>query len=286
MSIISFWNNGKRQIGQTLSIAAIATQMAIVHNYKILVVSTSYKDNTLSNCFWSEQIRKKTSKLLGRGNSIAITNGIEGLSKLIKSNKIEPGIITDYTKVVFKGRLEILPGYQGNPEDEDEEKQYNLIKDCYIDLLLAANQYYDMVLVDLDDDLESNLKNKIIGMSNISVFITTQRLNDLNEYIEEKMSGKFVPGPKNMTLIARYDKNSKYNAKNLMKFLDEKRDLGIIPYNTLFFEASEESTVAELFLKLRKIKDTSDSNYFFIDEISKIIEKIIYRIQELQMKMR
>lgn len=62
MSIVTFWSNGREQTGKTLSIAAIATYMAIEHNYRVLVVSTGYNDKTLDNCFWEE---KKIKKSLG-----------------------------------------------------------------------------------------------------------------------------------------------------------------------------------------------------------------------------
>ena len=48
MSIITFWNDGKEQTGKTLSMAAIATYMAIEHNYKILVISTGHKEDRKS----------------------------------------------------------------------------------------------------------------------------------------------------------------------------------------------------------------------------------------------
>ena len=60
----------------------------------------------------------------------------------------------------------------------------------------------------------------------------------------------------------------------------------IIPYSTLFFEAAEEANVTEMFLKLRNIKDTNDSNYFFMEEVLKLTNNIIDRVQELQKKMR
>jgi hypothetical protein len=60
----------------------------------------------------------------------------------------------------------------------------------------------------------------------------------------------------------------------------------LVPYNTLFFEASEEATVTEMFLKLKDIKDTNDSNYFFMEEVLKLTNNIITRLQELQMRMR
>lgn len=59
MSIVTFWSNGKEQTGKTLSIAAISTYMAIEHNYRILVISTGHKDDTLDSCFWEQKKVKR-----------------------------------------------------------------------------------------------------------------------------------------------------------------------------------------------------------------------------------
>lgn len=64
MSIVTFWNNGREQTGKTLSIAAIATRMAIEHNKKILVISTGYKNEILNRCFWQERKPKKRSRTI------------------------------------------------------------------------------------------------------------------------------------------------------------------------------------------------------------------------------
>ena len=52
MSIVTFWNDGKEQTGKTMSVAAIATYLAIEHNYKILIISTGYKKTSLNKCFF------------------------------------------------------------------------------------------------------------------------------------------------------------------------------------------------------------------------------------------
>ena len=71
-----------------------------------------------------------------------------------------------------------------------------------------------------------------------------------------------------------------------MRFLEEKKDLNLIPYSMLYFESAEEANVAEMFMKLRNIKDSNDVNYFFMEEILKLTNNIINRLQELQKKMR
>ena len=314
MSIVTFWNDGEEQVGKTLTSVAVATKMAIERNFKILLISTSYKDATMKNCFWEDNIQKK-SKLFGvKESNIAVESGIEGLSKLINSNKIQPNIITDYTKVILKDRLEVLNGYKGIPEKTEDENlfEYKKLSECYVELLELANQYYDMVvvdvdnalsnevkqeilrisnlkmvvLVDIDNKLDKQIKDEILKISNLNVLVLTQRLKSLKKYNAMKESNKNIIGPKCMVAIGKYDNESKYNKKNITRYLEERKNLNIIPYNTLFFEAAEETEVVELFLKLRNIKDINDKNYFFMAEVLNLTNNIITRLQELQMKMR
>ena len=287
MSIVTFWNEGREQTGKSFTAVAVATKMAIDRNFKILLISTSYKDNTIKNCFWINTIQKKLNGLDIKNNNIAVENGIEGLSKLVLSNKIQPTIITDYTRVIFKNRLEILNGYSGTGASIEEDiSNYKRITEGYVELIKIANQYYDMVLVDLDNEIPKEIRKQILDLSNVNVLVLSQRLETLNKYKELKNSNKDIMGPKCIPVIGKYDKNSKYNKKNIIRYLEEKKDLNIIPYNTLFFEAAQDASVTDFFLKLRNIKDTNDKNYIFISEVSNLIENIITRLQDLQMKMR
>ena len=283
MSIVTFWNDSKEQVGKTLSAVAIATQMAIQHNLKVLLISTSYADETMKNCYWTDGIQKKL-KLFEKGNNIAVESGIEGLSKLVKSNKIQPSIITDYTKVIFKGRLEVLSGFEGSSEDTEEEnfKKYKELEEYFPELIRLADQYYDMVLVDLDNQLKTTTRQSILSMSNLNVLIITQRLASVNYYKELKEKNKELLSLKNITAIGKYTKETKYNLKNIVRYLGTKEQFSLIPYNTLFYEAAEEASVPDLFLKLRKINDTNDDNYFFISETLNLTNKIVTRLKELQ----
>ena len=136
MSVVTFWNNGKEQTGKSL--------MAIEHNYKILVISTGHKDSTIDRCFWEEKKIKKNLGLFGPNTNIAMEDGVVGLETIMKSNRISPEQITNYTKIVFKDRLEILPSFKG------EKIEYNELKTYYPDIINLANRYYDLVFVDLE----------------------------------------------------------------------------------------------------------------------------------------
>lgn len=278
MSIITFWSNGKKQTGQTLSIAALATQLSIEHNYKILVISTKYDDDTINNCFWQEKRVEKNLGIFGPNTNIAMENGTAGLIQMMNSNKLVPENITNYTKIIFKDRLEILPSFKGPIKD------YQGVKQSYEDIINLANKYYDLVIVDLDYDMDESITENILGMSNLIVVNISQRLSYINYFMREREKRPILKSKKTLLLVGKYDKFSKYTVKNITRYMGEKNKVSTIPYNTLFFEAAEEARVPDFFLRIRKLTE-EDRNGFFLAEVKRLGENIIYRLQDLQTKM-
>ncbi len=278
MSIVTFWNNKKEETGKTLAIAAISTYMAIEHNKRILVVSTGHKDATLDRCFWEERKLKKNLGLFGPNTNTAMEDGIVGLETLMKSNRVSPEQITNYTKIIFKDRLEVLPSFKG------ENLEYDEIKTNYPDIITLANRYYDLVLVDLDDEVGDDIANQILQSSNLIVATLSQRLTSINNFMKMREEVPAFNSPKTLILIGRYDKFSKYTIKNMTRYMGEKNKVSTIPYNTLFFEACEEAKLPDLFLRLRKVDD-DDRNAFFLSEVKRAADNITYRLQDLAMKM-
>ena len=278
MSIVTFWNNGEEQTGKTLALAAICTYLAIEHNYRMLIISTGYNDENLDNCFWTPNKTKKNLGLFGPNTNMAMEEGIAGLIKIMKSNKLSPDHITNYTKIVFKDRLEILPTFKGN------RNEYNEIRKHYPDIINLANSYYDLVFVDLDKQVQDDISDMILNNSNLIIANLSQRLTSINRFMELREEKAVLKSKKTLLLIGRYDKFSKYNIKNISRYLGEKNKVSTIPYNTLFFEACEEASVPDLFLKIRKIGE-DDRNGFFLSEVKRTVENIIYRLQDLNYKM-
>lgn len=288
MSIVTFWNDDREQTGKTLTAVAVATRMAIECNYKILLISTSFQDPTMKNCFWGDE-SKRNSKLFGvKANNIAVENGIEGLLKLISANKLTPSVITDYTKVIFKGRLEVLSGLAGKKEDsyDDNYNEYKKIEKSYIELIRMASQYYDMVLVDLEKTIGEETRNEILRISNLNIMVFSQKKASVDRYRELRDNNEEIMGIKTIPVVGKYTSHSKYNIKNLTRYLDEKKEISVIPFNLLYFEAADEAGVTDLFLRLKNVKDKTDENYIFMQEVLKLMNKIVKRLQELQMKMR
>lgn len=281
MAIITFKSDEIKETGQTLSLAAVATQMAIEHNYKILIVSTNFKDQTLENCFW--ELSKLNTQVVGIGgqtiNRIEIGSGIEGLTQVLASNKTKPEVVKNYSKIVLRDRLDVLLS-----PTTTEYKDYREIAARYPEILQMANRYYDLVFVDLSKRMEEVLEQNIIQVSDIVVVNLTQRLKAIDNFIELRDTNEFYKKNNIMLMIGRYDKHSKYNKKNITRYLKERKLVSVIPYNTLYFEACSEGKIIDFFLNLKKV-DPTDRNYLFVEEATNMGNAILFKLQELQMKL-
>lgn len=285
MSVITFVNNEREQTGKTMSLVAIATYMAINHNEKILILSTTNKEDKIKSCYFEEQEVKKIRKGLfgGKGPSILDTeSGIEGIAKIARSNKLTPDIITNYTKVVFKNRLEIILGSNPAKQNIEEAEIKRDVSEEYVNLINVAKSYYDRIFVDLDDNLDEKIKQQIMDTSDLLIVCSNQGLNSINKLKDKKENIPLMKSKKVMFLVGKFDKFSKYNAKNITRYINEKNQILTIPYNTLFFEASNEAGVPDLFLRLKRISDSDDRNMAFLQEVKRATDAIIYRLQELQ----
>lgn len=277
MSVVTFWSDGREQTGKTLSIAAISTYMAVEHNYRILIISTGYRDDTLNQCFWKEKKVKRNFGLFGPNTNEILEEGIVGLAKVVKSNKLSPENITNYTKIIFKDRLEVLQGFRGETSDYDE------LEKIYPDIINLANSYYDLVFIDLDNEMNPSIREMILANSDLIVANISQRLTSIDRFMETRENTPILNSKKTLLLIGKYDKFSKYSIKNITRYMGEKNKVSTIPYNTLFFEACEEAKLPDLIFNLRKI-DEEDINGFFLSEVKRTSENIMYRLQDLAIK--
>lgn len=135
-----------------------------------------------------------------------------------------------------------------------------------------------------ENGLNENIADTILRNSNLIVTTISQRLVSINKFMKLREQNQILKSKKILIMIGRFDRFSKYNIKNISRYMKEKNQVSTIPYNTLFFEASEEAKVPDLFLKLRRV-DEDDRNSFFLTEVKRTSENIIYRLQDLSAKM-
>ena len=281
MAVVSFWGNNIKETGQTLSVVAIGTAMALEHNYKTLVISTSFRDKTMEDCFWEKNRSETVKSITGGGNSGAgLSNGFEGLIKIIQSNRTSSNIIKDYAKAVFRdNRLDVLL----SPTTENPDEFYAMTK-YYKNIIQLADKEYDLVLVDIDKRMSAEDKSEILKISN-AIMITLKQSSENIEMAKDLRARNRKSKSNMLFLVGKYDSDSKYNTKNITRYIKEPKEVSAIPYSKTFDEASEEGKVADYFIKYRSFSDTTDRNVKFIEEAKRTCDNIIFKLQELQMRM-
>ena len=127
-----------------------------------------------------------------------------------------------------------------------------------------------MVIVDLDKNIGRKEEFAILNASDIIVTLVPQRAKKIQEVQKIIQDGTILKKENTIMTLGRYMDDTKYNAKNITRnLLKEKKLINTIPYNNLFFEATQEGKVIDLFLTFMRIKE-KDENYNFVAELKKL----------------
>ena len=279
MPVVSFFTGGKDQAGNTVSAIAFATYLGVTQNKKTLLVSTAYKDKTMQEAFWPSEEIKNRAFLKEQAPKGIGQSGIEDLDRVVRSNRVSANIITDYTKVVLRGRLEVLDSYTGTVE------QYNKIQASYPKIINLATGYYDTVIVDMDNKGISNQnKIEILKESDVIIAMTTQKLHNITRLKNLIETGNVFDKDKTLIVIGKYDGNIKYNVKNISRnVLKQRQIINSFPYNSLVFESVQEGKIIDAIWKLTNLKN-QDENYLIIEELQRLSDTINNKVLELRMK--
>lgn len=274
MSIIGFWSASEKETGQTLTAAALATYLGVKHNYRMLLVDATFNDDVMERCFWKINPKNDTTRKLNKGK-IDISSGAEGLVSAVASNKATPEIITNFTRVVLKNRLDVLCGLKTViPED------FNKSLMLYKDIVNMANKYYDLVIVDIEKTLKKETTKALLGASHIIIADFTQNYKQYEEYVTAiSANKKTFSRVKLIPLLTNADEASKYNVKNTSRILKEK-DLNVFPYNPVLKDASSDATLVNFFLRYGLSTTGTDKNTELIKALDEIDKAINYKLEE------
>lgn len=279
MSIITFNNRDKKETGQTLSVASIATLMAIEHNYRILLVSTDFNDKTLEDCFWKNNNNNLAFNLFGKTQTLDISSGLEGLIRTFASNRASSDMIKSYTKPILKNRLDILP----SPKTLDF-KEYCNSSVYFSQIADVAKSEYDIVLIDLSSKVPIENQNKLLNISDVVVMTLNQSSQSISDFYKLKSENEFFKRNNVILSIGKYNPNSKYTNKNIARYLREKNNPIVVPYNILFADSCSDGNIIDYTLAIQTIKDRSNKDFFFYNNVKETMEMIDFKRQEVNYK--
>ena len=280
MPVVTLFTYGKDQTGNTVSAISLATFLGLTKNKKTLLLSTGYRDKTVSESFWPVEEKKKS--LFGGNANVPKPNifqrGIDDLDRMVTSNRLSPETITNYTRVALRDRLEIIDSYMGNPE------QYEKIQSSYPKIIAAASKYYDNVIVDINKRLSGKIKMEILNISDIVLAMSIQKMHNIKELQALIESGKILKKERTLITLGRYDKNMKYNAKNLSRsVLKQRQIIDTIPYNFKVAEAIQEGRIIDVIFGIINLRN-ADENFFLAQELQRLVDDIDARVLQLEMR--
>ena len=152
MPIVTFWSNSEKTIGQTVAASVAATVMAMERNYKILLVSVDVNNDSIENCFGSQQSNKNIIKNIISTPKINLDIGTNGLIKMAKSKVL----LNDDDK---------------NNPNENKNHIKNRKSELLGNNLNLKNDNIDIILLNLNNEEEStqrksNEKNEVLMEEN------------------------------------------------------------------------------------------------------------------------
>ncbi|MBR3325033.1 MAG: hypothetical protein IKG14_03195 [Clostridia bacterium] len=279
MSIITFTNNNLNETGQTLAASAVATCMAIEHNFRILLMCTDFNNNTMESCYFNNYKKKQTGLFQGMvGRQSDISNGMEGLIRVFASNRASSDVIKSFARPILSdGRLDILP----SPKTKDL-KEYKNLSVYFSQIAEFANQSYDMVLVDLSKEVTKENRNKVYDLSSVIVMGLIQNLESIEGFAKRKAENSYYQKNNILLCVDKYNQNSKYTCKNIARYLNEKDNPVAVPYNILYSDSCSEGQIIDYILSVRQLFFTEGKDGYFYECLKDVVEKINYKREEAE----
>lgn len=266
MPIVSFWSSeDSAQLCTTATAVAVAMMIASKTKHKTMITQTHYSDLSLEAAFFNPDKKTKLD---------TSDTGIDALDRLLRSNKLTPENIPNYATPILKGRLELLYGTFKNDTDS-----YSRILETIPIIVDYANQFYDIVLVDLNKGYTSSEVNAILQKSDLIVFGMSQNKLLLKKLFKDLNTLKILQEKPIIPVIGRYDRYASYNQKNIARGFNYKKKMYTIPYNTQFFDSCNEGVAARFFIENANADMGTDRNGFFISEVAALTDAILQVIE-------
>ncbi|WP_145950133.1 chromosome partitioning protein ParA [Paenibacillus sp. Y412MC10] len=260
MAKITFWGPRHGQVGATSNLVSVAANIAMNHPIKTMISHTHWSRSTLELTF-----RKPSTP---RDMQFAFTDfGIDALERLAKSNRLTPDAIKNNTSPLIEGHLDLLYG-----TSKPDEYFHEQVAKALPSIFEAANNYYDLVMVDVNSGVRNQLTNTILQNSDLVVVCLNQNASLLDAFFSKEEYPQILDQKDHIIVLGNYDRRSKYSAKNIARKYGQ-RNVYTVPHCTSFMDAANANNVLEFFLRNRHVASDHE-NSFFLNEVKRLSRAI------------
>ncbi|WP_127536710.1 ParA family protein [Paenibacillus illinoisensis] len=242
MSNILFWSPFAGS-GSTSSAVISAYAMALQYRTRVLLVNTGPVGSGIEAPLPSME--------LGQADSLFRfeEGGWDAVERLHISGSLGKHNLKDYAKPLLRDRLDLLTGRINQMERTPKEHIETLKA-----LLEVANEYYDMVLLDVDrEGMDATV---LLAQADYVVVNLTQNMRDLELFFEHIKPDNL--SNQNMhVVINKYDPQARATLNNIRRRFRYKGSISIVPYTTAFLDAVNRRDTAT-YLQLEGLSDSRD----------------------------
>jgi cellulose biosynthesis protein BcsQ len=247
---IALWSDGSGGVGTTTVASVMATIIAANYNYKTLITHSLTKD--LSMEYYLLKENERTMKgFVGESN-------VEGLFRLINNGKLTSQMIPNYCFSLFShSNLDFLN--TNKLFEASESFCHN-----YMYLLYLAKQFYDVIVVDLNVEMNHALFDKVLQESDVFIVVGNQNRHKLTSMISEVNKHKELIRKANMQthLII-----NQYNAMSSMGFASFTKNLKIkkpktLPYQVELIDMCNKNDLVDFTLRQLYNKRSGDFDLY------------------------
>lgn len=267
MAKIVFWSPAEGTSGATHAAIAISSLMGITHKTSSLLIDANSNSKKIASSF-------TLFDDLTNSNSFNDSNlGMNAIMRLIKSNKLSPDIIQNYSKPVLKGRLDILYSAVANTSTEERE---NLISMPLI--TKNADEVYDLVFVDLPKTTTDDSVIRVLSQADIIICVIPQEVEKLSTIMKKIENVTEIKDKQKIFVLGNYEAGSKYNLFNVKLKYKLPDPLFALPHNYLFADACNDGTVLD-FLYKNINAAPKDYNGEFMIKATEIVEELVKKLK-------
>lgn len=259
--IIAFWSPTSGQAGTTSNLLATAVMSSALLQKNIFILHNHYSDLSLEKA------------LLGKNARQDLFEDI-GLDFLLRNNKIpdlSESIINNAVISLFNSKIHLLPGTNKEYKEQFEAEMVEMTPA----ILGSVNQYYDLVFMDLAPGYGVPSQS-LLKIADFIVVNLPQNIYSIDYYFAKY----HFPQEKILYIIGKYNKDSRYNIKNLERsYHCIRHKTAVIPYNVEFMDHVQDGKLIQ-YISKNLIGSREKENLYFISKLREAAELLSKHIKK------
>lgn len=265
--LIASWSPYSGQAGVTSNSIAIAVELAIRHNIRVLITHTHTNKLDMERAF----LNINEEELIGSPK--VKDTGLDAACRNAQVNRLNTDTLQVYTDNIIEGRLDLLAGTLRDKENLSRDHDINVQK-----VLRCAVSKYDVVVVDLNSGTEDSLTKMILDKADIILLNVSQNYANLKEIFIDKKYSNFINKDKQLVVVGRYESKSTHTIKYMKNTFRLKETVFGVPYCSDFNDAINGNYIVRFLKTNSETSSNNVNNILLASFLGKLSDEIAIRM--------